>query len=71
MSYIIELEPGVYRSIWSSGDPPRTLKIDKARRYTSENSAKLGLARARTYRAFPNARILFVAEERTKLERQE
>lgn len=58
--YIIELEPGCwYAGNW--GDPGRTLVINSAKLYGSERAAKRGLAVARTYRPFANARICGVS----------
>jgi hypothetical protein len=44
------------------GDPGRTCVIDSARRYKSPYCATLGLAHARRYRDFKDAKLIEVAE---------
>jgi len=56
MSYIVQLEPGVYLVPWS-GDPGRTLSRLTARQYKGISAATYALARARRFRDFVNATI--------------
>lgn len=57
MKFVVELAPTIYIAEWS-GDPGRTLVRKSARRYDTLRGARIALARARRYRAFPDARIL-------------
>ena len=54
--YIVELEKGVWLTE-GIGDPPRTLVIETAKRFTRKNHAKYGLRIARKYRPFLKAKI--------------
>jgi len=56
MSYIVQLEPGVYLAPWS-GDPGRTLSRLTAKQYKNIAAATYALARARRFRDFVNATI--------------
>ena len=56
MSFIVELEPGVWL-LPGCGDPGRTLNKASARRYGRWQDAKCGLTHARKYRPFKNAKI--------------
>lgn len=56
MSYIVELEKGVWLSV-GEGDPARTLKIENAKQFKRKGWAKRGLKFARDYRPFVKAKI--------------
>lgn len=58
---IVELEPGVWLAGWR-GDPGRTLVRASAKVFLSTAAAASALAGARTFRAFPLARIRSVSE---------
>ena len=60
--YIVEIEKGVYIAPWS-GDPGRTLKKERAKKFSTEIGALICLACARKYRRFENARILKVGKD--------
>jgi len=55
--YIVELEAGVWIAPWD-GDPGRTLIWENAKKYGTEELAKLALKVARTYRSFNKAKII-------------
>lgn len=59
--YVLDLEPWVWTAP-GSGDPARTSMVHLAMRYGRRDRALAALARARTYRPFPNARIVPIAE---------
>lgn len=54
---IIELEKNVFLAPWE-GDPGRTKKLDNARQFHSEITAKKYLTLARKYRKFDNAKLI-------------
>jgi len=56
MTYIVELEPGVWLASWS-GDPGRTLVKESAKQYRTISLATYALARARKHRDFADAAI--------------
>ena len=63
MAYIVELEPGVFLAR-GSGDPARTYLEENATRYKDARRATLGLAYARYFRDFPEARLKIIEEHR-------
>lgn len=62
VSYLVELEPGVYLSDAEDGDPPRTLKKENARRFASVSAANRGLKDARRSRPFADAVVVSYSE---------
>lgn len=61
MSYIVELEMGVFVAPWL-GDPGRTLVKEKAMEFKDETSARVALGNARDYREFSGARIIEISK---------
>ena len=57
--YVIELEPGVWYDGSGIGDPPRTT-VRAYATYHVKEFALAGLAHARTYREFKNAKLVEV-----------
>lgn len=55
--YIVELEECVYLTS-GQGDPSRTVLLEHAHLYASENEANRALHEARKYRPFMNARVI-------------
>lgn len=53
MSYVVELEPGV----WVAGDPGRTLERKNAQVFETKVDASVALIEARKYLPFEDARI--------------
>jgi hypothetical protein len=56
MNWVVEIETGLWLATWV-GDPGRTLLPQNARRYNSISSATMGLAMARRFRPFLDAKI--------------
>jgi hypothetical protein len=54
--WVVELEPGVWIAD-TDGDPGRTLVKENAQRFFMKSEAKKALEKARTFRAFKNAKI--------------
>lgn len=59
MKYVVDLEGdcSVFIASWD-GDPGRTCIIENATKYSTISSATYGLARARKWRPFLQARII-------------
>ena len=55
--YIVELESGVWLASWD-GDPGRTIVKENAKKFKTEEQAKLALEGCRAYRPFIKARVL-------------
>lgn len=53
--------PTQFIAPWS-GDPGRTCLIDSAKKYKSISSATFGLAHARKYRPFKDAKVIKITE---------
>jgi len=68
MSYIVELEPGVWICDVAEGDPGRTTVEANAQRFSLMADAYDALAGARFYRPFPNANVLSPCPELEVLE---
>lgn len=62
MSYVVELEKGVWTAEWE-GDPGRTCKLEDAERYKTKEKAVKALTRARAFRMFICAKIYKVQDE--------
>ena len=56
MSYIVQIEEGIYLAPWS-GDPGRTCRETSAKQYKDIAAATYALARARKYNEFLGAII--------------
>lgn len=56
MSYIVELEKGVWLAYWP-GDPGRTLQRSSARVYKTKRGARIAAGLARRFRRFCHLRI--------------
>ena len=56
MSYIVELEPGVWVAPWW-GDPGRTMVKSSAKRFGSMPAALRAMSKAREIRPFPVAKV--------------
>lgn len=61
MTYIVELEPGVWIAGWP-GDPGRTIVRQNAKEFSNRRDAEIGRARARRIRKFADAQIHPVSE---------
>ena len=61
MKFIVMLEDSSSGVVWladGDGDPPRTLRMENARRFDSRRSAQKALAHARTHRPFRRAQLV-------------
>jgi hypothetical protein len=63
MRYIVELEPGVWLAPWT-GDPGRTVKMEHAAIFHTDEDAKKAIRQARRYRLFPDAKVVETGEGR-------
>lgn len=59
--WVVELEAGCWLS-GTLGDPGRTLRADRAKRYETAQGAKIALGLARKFRPFVNASIYSVGD---------
>lgn len=62
MSYILELEPGVFKAPWQ-GDPGRTLVSASAQRFATIHGARCALGHARKFRPFLYPAFIRVYDE--------
>lgn len=70
--YIIEFKKNVYMARWKQGDPPRTLKLENAKRFDIKDIAEREMNKAiknNPHRMFTNPSVYWVDEQSNKIER--